>query len=141
MSVNFMQRILAWDDDDLVITSQTCSGAAPAPLRVVRLGEAIDVKLPAFVEEDGVLARAPRQILAEVMSHVLVLELILEFFQQACGEAGPFQMQANLVERIIGRTRLRAPIHGAHDDVIRIPQEKFRVDLGILHGNEIDHAI
>ena len=71
----------------------------------------------------------------------LTLKLILEFCQQASGEAGPLQMQANLVERIIGRTRLRAPIHGAHDDMIRIPQEKFRVDLGILHGNQIDHAI
>ncbi len=130
-----MQRILAWDDDDLVITSQTCSGAAPAPLRVVRLGEATDVKLPAFVEEDGVPARAPRQILAEVMSHVLVLELVLEFCQQACGEAGPFQMQTNLVERVIGRAGLRTPVHAAHDSIIGIPQEEFCVDLGTLDAN------
>jgi hypothetical protein len=65
----------------------------------------------------------------------LVLELILEFCQQARGQAGPFQMEANLVERVIGRAGLRAPVHAAHDSIIGIPQQEFCVDLGMLDAN------
>lgn len=53
---------------------------------------------------------------------VSVLELPLEVCQDICGEAGPLQMKADLIERIIGRTRLRPPIHRAHNEMVVIPQ-------------------
>ena len=73
--------------------------------------------------------------------HPSLFELGLKLLQQVCREIGSSYVKADLVQTIVRQAGLGAPIHGAHDDMIRVPQEKFRMDLGILHGNEVDHAI
>src|SRR5947209_10908608 len=50
-------------------------------------------------------------------------------------------MQANLIERVIGRAGLGTSVHAANDRIIGIPHQEFCVDLGILDTNEIDDAV
>jgi hypothetical protein len=76
-----------------------------------------------------------RFVAENITSHVLVLQLVLEFCQKACGDAGPFQMQANLVERVVRRAGLRTPVQTGHDSIIGIPQKEFCVDLRLLDVN------
>jgi hypothetical protein len=66
--------------------------------------------------------------LATQLSHALEALPIkkgLEFRHEDCREIATLQIEPDLIQRIVWRTGLGAPVHAGHDEVVAIPGEDF----------------
>ena len=70
-----------------------------------------------------------------------LFELGLKLLQQVFREIGSSYVKADLVQTIIRRAGLGAPIHAADDDMVLVPCQKLGMELGVADPDQVNETV